>query len=89
VLTAEAGQQRFEVRAGGFLWMPRGLPHTFANLGEDPVRAIGLINPSGFAHFFAEMDEYLASSDGPPDPEEILRLNERYGVLPAEGPPMI
>ena len=89
VLTAEVGEQRFEVGPGAFLWMPRGLPHTFANLGDEPVRSLGLINPSGFEQFFGEMAEYIASTDGKPDPEVILQLNQRYGVYPAEGPPLI
>ena len=89
VLTAEVGEQRFEVGPGAFLWMPRGLPHTFANLGDDPVRGLGLMNPSGFEQFFTEMAEYLASTDGKPDSEVILQLNQRYGVYPAEGAPLI
>jgi quercetin dioxygenase-like cupin family protein len=89
VLTAEVGEQRFEVGQGASLWMPRGLPHTFANLGDDPVRGLGLINPSGFEQFFTEMAEYIASTNGKPDAEVILQLNQRYGVYPAEGAPLI
>jgi uncharacterized cupin superfamily protein len=89
VLTAEVGEQRYEVGPGAFLWMPRGLPHTFANLGEDPVRVLGLINPSGFEQFFFEMAEYIASTDEEPDVEVILQMNQRYGVYPAEGAPLI
>lgn len=89
VLTAEVGEQRFEVGAGAFLWMPRGLPHTFANLGDAPVHSLGLINPSGFAQFFAEVSDYVASTGGQPDPNVILRINRRYGVYPAEGAPLI
>ncbi len=89
VLTAEVGTQRFEVRAGAFLWMPRGLPHTFANLGDEPVRGVGLINPSGFERFFGEVAEYIASTGGQPDPDLILQINERYGVYPADGAPLM
>lgn len=89
VLTAVVGEQRFEVGPGAFLWMPRGLPHTFANLGGDPVRALGFINPSGFEQFFTEMAQYIASTDGQPDTEAILQMNRRYGVYPAEGAPLI
>lgn len=89
VLTAEVGEQRFEVGAGAFLWMPRGLPHTFANLGDEAVHCLGLINPSGFEQFFTEMSEYVASTGAPPDPRVILQINERYGVYPAEGAPLI
>jgi hypothetical protein len=89
VLTAEVGDQRYEVGPESFLWMPRGVPHTFANLGEEDVWSIGLINPSGFEHFFMEVAEYLASLQGPPDEEVILGINQRYGVYPAEGPSLI
>lgn len=89
VLTAEVGTQRFEVRAGAFLWMPRGLPHTFANLGDEPVRGVGVINPSGFEQFFGEVAEYVASTGGQPDPDVILQINERYGVYPAAGAPLM
>ncbi len=89
VLTVEVGTQRFDVGPGAFLWMPRGLPHTFANLGDEPARGLGLINPSGFEHFFYEVSEYVASTGGQPDPNVILQINERYGVYPAEGPPLI
>ncbi len=89
VLTAEVGRQRFEIATGDFLWMPRGLPHTFANLTQDPVRVVGLIHPSGFEQFFSDLADYLATTDGQPDPDAILHLNEQYGVHPAEGPPMI
>lgn len=66
VLTAEVDGQRSEVGAGAFLWMPRGLPHTFANLSDEPVHGLGLINPSGFEQFFAEIAEYVASTGGSP-----------------------
>jgi mannose-6-phosphate isomerase-like protein (cupin superfamily) len=84
VLTAEVGDQRFEVGPESFLWMPRGVPHTFANLGDEEVWSIGLINPGGFEHFFAEVAEYVGSIEGPPDEAVILGINARYGVYPAE-----
>jgi mannose-6-phosphate isomerase-like protein (cupin superfamily) len=83
VLTAEVGDQRFEVGPESFLWMPRGVPHTFANLGDDEVWTVGLTNPGGFEHFFAEIGEYIAGLQGQPDEEVILAINERYGVYPA------
>lgn len=89
VLTAEVGAQRFEITRGDFLWMPRGLPHTFANLTHDPVSVIGLIHPSGFEQFFTDLADYLTTADGDPDQEVILEINQRYGVHPAEGPPLI
>jgi mannose-6-phosphate isomerase-like protein (cupin superfamily) len=89
VLTAEVGTQRFEVTPGSFLFMPRGLPHTFANLGTDEVWGIGVINPSGLERFFAEIAEYVSSLAGPPDEDVMLQINARHGIFPADGPPLI
>lgn len=51
--------------------------------------SVGLINPGGFERFFAEVADYVSSVEGPPDREVILAINERYGVYPAEGPPLL
>ncbi len=88
LLTAEVGNERFEVGPESFLWMPRGVSHTFANLGDEEVWSIGLINPSGFERFFVEVADYLSSLSGTPDEDVILQINARYGVFPADGPPL-
>ncbi len=71
-------------RTGGMsLGDARLPPHTFANLGDDEVWSVGLINPTGLERFFGELAEYLESLTGPPDPDVILAMNARYGVYPA------
>ncbi|CAN5450666.1 hypothetical protein BH18ACT16_BH18ACT16_13320 [soil metagenome] len=40
-LTFVVGNQRFTAGPGTFVWLPRDTPHTFANLGDEPVRAVG------------------------------------------------
>jgi uncharacterized cupin superfamily protein len=89
VLTAEVGDQRYEIGPESFLRMPRGVPHTFVNLGEEEVWSVGFINPGGFEHFFTEIAQYLATVQGPPDQDVILAINERYGVYPVDGPSLI
>jgi mannose-6-phosphate isomerase-like protein (cupin superfamily) len=39
-LEAQLDDQRVQVAAGGFLWVPRGTAHTFANAGPDPVHVL-------------------------------------------------
>ena len=34
VLTVEVGEERYEVGAESFVWLPREVPHVFANLGS-------------------------------------------------------
>ena len=36
-LEAQLGDERGQVEAGGFLWVPRGTAHRFANAGPDPA----------------------------------------------------
>ena len=38
VLTVEVGDQRYEAGPESLVWLPRGVPHIFANLGEEEVR---------------------------------------------------
>jgi mannose-6-phosphate isomerase-like protein (cupin superfamily) len=88
VLTVEVGDQRFEAGPESFVWLPRRVPHVFANLSDQPVWTVGTITPAGLEEMFAERDEYLASLGGPPDQAVLLAMNERYGVFPVEGPPL-
>ena len=89
VLTVEVGGQRHQAGPGSLVWLPRGIPHVFANLSGEPVRAVGVITPSGLEEMFAEIAAYLAALTGPPDPQAITAINTRYGVRPADGPPLI
>jgi mannose-6-phosphate isomerase-like protein (cupin superfamily) len=89
VLTVEVGSQRHQAGPGSLIWLPRGIPHTFANLTSEPVCTVGVITPSGLENLFAEIAAYLAGLAGPPDPQTILAINAKYGVTPADGPPLI
>lgn len=85
-LTVEVGDERYEAGPESFVFLPRGLPHVFANLGEDEVRAVVLFNSPTLARMFEEQAEYRASVQGPPDPAVLAEISERYGVHPLGGP---
>lgn len=89
VLTVEVGGQRHQAGPGSLIWLPRGVPHTFANLTGETVRTVGVITPSGLEGMFAEIAAYLAALTGPPDLHTITAINAKYGVSPADGPPLI
>ena len=89
LLTVDVGGQRHQVGPGSLIWLPHGIPHTFANRSDQPVRTVGVITPSGLENMFAEIAAYLAALTGPPDPDTITAINARYGVTPADGPPLI
>jgi hypothetical protein len=60
----------------------------FANLSEEEVRTVGLINPPGLEAMFREQARYFETLQGPPDPAFFVELSARYGVYPVEGPPL-
>ena len=88
VLTVVLGDERFEVPAGGVAWLLRGVPHTFANLTDEPVHVVGMTVPAGLEGMFAEQGAYLASLRGEPDPAAIAAIGARYGVT-VVGPPVM
>jgi quercetin dioxygenase-like cupin family protein len=88
VLTVEVGEQRFEAGPETLVWLPRNVPHIFANLSEDLVRTVGVISPSGLEGMFAEQQVYFSQLQGPPDLEVLMEISAKYGVLPVEGPPL-
>jgi quercetin dioxygenase-like cupin family protein len=86
-LLLQVGQQRYQIPAGGFAWLPRGVPHTFANATGQPLRAIGLAVPGGIEDLLAEQAAYLASLTGPPDPGVLAALGALHGTT-VLGPPI-
>lgn len=86
-LTFVVGERRFEAGPGTLVWLPREVPHVFANLGDEPVWSFGTIIPSGIEGMFKEQAEYFADLQGPPDPERIKAIGEKYGVRNL-GPPL-
>jgi quercetin 2,3-dioxygenase len=86
-MTFVVGESRFEAGPGSLVWLPREVPHVFANLGDAPVWAFGTITPAGLEDMFREQAEYFAGLQGPPDPERINAIGDRYGVR-SLGPPL-
>lgn len=87
LLTFVVGDRRFEAGTGELVWLPRQVPHTFANLSDEAAWAFGTTTPAGLEGMFEEQAAYFASLTGPPDPERIGEIGARYGVT-ALGPPL-
>ena len=87
VMTFVVGERRFDAGPGELVWLPREVPHTFANLGDDPAWALGVTTPAGLEGMFEEQAAYFASLEGEPDPDRIRDIGARYG-LRALGPPL-
>jgi Cupin domain len=79
VLLVQIGEERHEMHAGSFAWIPRGTTHTFANAAGTATQILGLAVPGGIEGLFVEQGEYFAALRGSPDPAELGRIGARYG----------
>jgi len=94
-MTYRAGDEVFQLAAGDFIWLPRGLPHAFRVTGTSPVRFVGFADPGGIFGLYDEVglparERRLPGADGLTMAVEIPRWNEvgpRYG-LEVVGPPL-
>jgi quercetin dioxygenase-like cupin family protein len=86
-LAVLADGRRLDAAAGSFLLIPRGTPHSLANLADEPTVWLTLISPG---HQSAWIDAEAAllnkHSSGTIDPDEIAEIHRRFG-LDILGPP--
>ena len=87
VLTCVVGEETFEAATGKLVWLPREVPHTFANMSREAVRVFGVTVPAGLEGMFEEQAAYFASLDGPPDETVVQAIGAKYGVS-VVGPPL-
>ena len=87
-LTVVVGGQTLEVGPELLVWLPRGVPHTLANRGDDEVWVVGVFSPAGIEGMFEEQAAYFAGLAGPPDPAYLADLGARFGVT-VVGPPLV
>ena len=50
---------------GDLVFAPRGVPHTFANLGDGPARQLIVCTPAGFERYFARIAAKNTGSEPP------------------------
>jgi quercetin dioxygenase-like cupin family protein len=89
-ITAIVGDERVELGSGGFVWLPRDVPHTF-RVDSDTVRQIELATPAGIEGFHvAASDPAPARELPPPGEPDITRVLAAIGGYGAEivGPPL-
>ena len=78
------GDELSEAPAGSFVFVPRGVPHAFQNIGTAPARILVIFTPSGMEAFF---DRFAAAPAGPPDPGLFRSLGGEVG-MDVVGPPL-
>jgi len=89
-LTVDIGGEQRTVAAGGFVWLPRDVPHTF-RVDSAQARFLELVTPPGFEQYHVDAsDPALELQIPPPSEPDITRLVGAIGPYGAEiiGPPL-
>ncbi|HEY0790588.1 MAG TPA: cupin domain-containing protein [Chthoniobacterales bacterium] len=77
---------------GTVVYTPRGVVHTFQNVGKTAARFWLIATPSGFEQFFSKSAEVFAAAGegGTPDFSRLMAISGEYQiefVPPLAGPP--
>jgi quercetin dioxygenase-like cupin family protein len=78
-IMVQVGERLIQALAGTLIFKPKGLAHTFWNLGSAPARILEIISPAGFEKYFEELAE-LVTPGGPPDISRLLTLAQKYDL---------
>ena len=81
-LRYQIGEQTMELKAGDYIYIPRGMPHAWINLQPEPARIFSFISPGNSEGFF---QTFAATT--PLDPEVLIKLAQEYGTE-VIGPPL-
>ena len=91
-MTVQAGEQRFELEAGGTAVVPMGVPHTF-RVESETAKVLVLSTPAGLERFVRAGSVPAIEPTLPPpearrpSPEELERIFRSHGQVNL-GPPL-
>lgn len=76
----QVGDEEFDASPGTVVSVPRGVPHAWANVGNDTGRILFIFTPGGIDDFFPEIGRHSL--------EEIVQLAAENDTV-IIGPPMV
>ncbi len=89
-LTVTCGSQVWTVVPGGFVLLPRGIPHAFSVSPVSPAKLLQITSPAQFERFAAEVgqpaQQRALPPPAPPDVAKLLSVMGKYNYEMA-GPP--
>ncbi len=78
------GERTISATAGSVVYGPRGIVHSFRNVGSTPSRMAVIITPAGLEKFFEEVGEPVTDPssppESPPDVERLVAVARKYGM---------
>jgi quercetin dioxygenase-like cupin family protein len=93
-LTVQVGGRTLQASPGDFVYLPRGIAHSFRNAGKKNVRMLVTVTSAGLEKYFQETFDPAVEGSGPPPLTEALikramAAASKYGLellLPAGKP---
>ncbi|CAK7283822.1 cupin domain-containing protein [Streptomyces misionensis] len=76
------GHDEYEAPAGTLVMVPPGVPHTFANPGDEPVVMVNTFTPDLYVQYFRDLRD-AAARDGGLTGAATVRVMARYATTPA------
>ena len=80
----KAGGEEYNLLTGGSIWLPRGIPHVWANTGTTESKLILMCQPGGFEKFFDEIGNVALDKK---NNDKMKELMAKYG-MEILGPPI-
>jgi mannose-6-phosphate isomerase-like protein (cupin superfamily) len=82
-VTFKCGDEILEAGPGSFVFLPRGIPHTFVIEGDTPARMLVLCTPGGFEGYHIEggtpaVDDNIPASFDPAQLDILRALHHKY-----------
>ena len=81
----EIGDQKLQLPVGGSVWMPRDIPHVWANAASTDGKLIVACQPGGFEKFFDELGKIPQTHAN--DPSRVKQVMAAFG-MELLGPPL-
>ena|SRR5215469_7560588 len=71
-----------DLRAGEWMFSPKGSVHHFSNPSEEMTRVLSILSPDIGAQYFRDVGAVI-NAGGPPDRVRLLAIMSNYGLVPA------
>lgn len=83
-----AGEEEYNLSPGSSIWLPRNLPHVWANTSPEEGKLILVCQPGGFEKFFEEMGSEMAKASDSAANQRMKEVMAKHG-MELLGPPLL
>lgn len=81
----QVGDRALTATAGCFMTAPKGVPHSYKNIGTTPARMLALFIPAGIENFFEDLSKLTAA--GTLDIDSIVAVAAKQEIEVVPPPP--